>query len=300
MSREHKKFERLFLFSEVAKQLSFTEAAATLGMSRGYLSEQIRQLEKEFGRPLLIRTTRTVKLTPQGELILASMGQVKQSLLDLDRQIRHDNDNIAGRIRITAPSQFTQRYLLNICDDFQQLHPEIEFSLDSSYTTYDLTQNDFDLAIRATKTPPQNMVAKKLLSYQHVCCASPGYIEKYGLVQSINDLANHRCLTATEQAVWQLGDSPVLINNRLSVNDNHMLKELALAGKGIILVPEYLVDRELDNGQLTQVLANQSTFSSATYLVHPQLIHQSARLASFIAFTTHWIEQHLPPSQRIS
>jgi molybdenum-dependent DNA-binding transcriptional regulator ModE len=129
MSREHKKFERLFLFSEVAKQLSFTEAAASLGISRGYLSEQIRQLEKEVGRPLLIRTTRSVRLTPQGEMILSSMGQVKADLLMLDKRIRHDNDDISGRIRITAPSQLTQRHLLNICHEFTQLHPQVHFSI---------------------------------------------------------------------------------------------------------------------------------------------------------------------------
>ncbi|MCL1065774.1 LysR family transcriptional regulator [Shewanella olleyana] len=298
MSREHKKFERLFLFSEVAKQLSFTEAAATLGISRGYLSEQIRQLEKEFGRPLLIRSTRSVKLTPQGELILTSMGQVKQSLLTLDRQIRHDNDNIAGRIRITAPSQFTQRYLLNICRDFKHEYPEIEFTLDSSYTTHDLTKNDFDLAIRATKTPPQNMVAKKLFSYQHVCCASPAYIQQYGLPNSIADLNHHQCLTAAEESVWHIGHEPTKVSSQLSVNDNHMLKELALAGEGIILVPEYLVDRELTSGQLRPLLQQEQTLSSTTYLVHPQLIHQSARLACFIAYTLDWIQHNLPPSQR--
>ncbi|WP_394493719.1 LysR family transcriptional regulator [Shewanella sp. ENK2] len=298
MSREHKKFERLFLFNEVAKQLSFTEAAATLGISRGYLSEQIRQLEKEFGRPLLIRSTRSVKLTPQGELILAKMGQVKQSLLELDRQIRHDNDSIAGRIRITAPSQFTQRYLLTICRDFQKQNPLIEFTLDSSYTTYDLTQNDFDLSIRATKTPPQNMVAKKLFSYQYVCCAAPAYIEQHGAPSTIEELTQHHCLTSEEQSLWHIGQEPMMVKSHLSINDNHMLKALALDAQGIIFVPEYLVDRELEVGNLMPLLVNEPTQASSTYLVHPQLIHQSARLASFITFTSDWISRHLPPSQR--
>ncbi|PMG79520.1 LysR family transcriptional regulator [Shewanella sp. 10N.286.51.B7] len=298
MSREHKKFERLFLFSEVAKQLSFTEAAASLGISRGYLSEQIRQLEKEFARPLLIRTTRSVKLTPQGELILASMSHVKQSLLDLDRQIRHENNSIAGRIKITAPSQFTQRYLLAICSEFQQQHPQINFSLDSSYTTHDLAKSDFDLAIRATNTPPQNMVAKKLFSYQHICCASPQYLNRNGMPQRVTDLTKHECLTATEFTEWPLNGESLPVLSSLSVNDNHMLKSLAIAGQGIIMVPEYLVDKEIASGQLITVLPQVSTISSATYLMHPQLIHQSARLSRFIEFTLQWIANNLPPSQQ--
>jgi DNA-binding transcriptional LysR family regulator len=291
MSREHKKFERLFLFSEVAKQLSFTEAAASLGISRGYLSEQIRQLEKEVGRPLLIRTTRSVRLTPQGEMILSSMGQVKADLLMLDKRIRHDNDDISGRIRITAPSQLTQRHLLNICHEFTQLHPQVHFSIDCSYTLHDLTRNDFDLAFRATATPPQNMVAKKLFDYQQICCAAPAYLQQHGTPNSIEDLHHHQCLTATEQTHWTFNAQSILINSCLSVNDNHMLKQLALLGRGIIVGPEYLVDKEIQAGTLQAILTTETMNASTTYLIHPQLVQQSARLSSFIQFTLNWFQQ---------
>lgn len=291
MSREHKKFERLFLFSEVARLLSFTEAAAELCISRGYLSEQIRQLESEFGRPLLVRTTRSVKLTPQGEIVLASMRQVKQSLFELDRQIRNDSTNMSGRLRITAPSQFTQRYLLNICDEFRQLHPEVQLSIDCSYTLFDLTKNDFDLAFRATQNPPLNMIAKKLFSYQQVCCASPSYLKENGTPMSIDDLKNHQCLVATEKSVWTFNQQPVEVPNSLCINDNQMLKAMALEGQGIIMGAEYLVDRELRSGGLKRLLQEHSTLNSSLYLIHPQLINQSARLSGFIQFTANWFKR---------
>ncbi|MGI2174375.1 LysR family transcriptional regulator [Shewanella ulleungensis] len=290
MSREHKKFERLFLFSEVAKQLSFTGAAAELGISRGYLSEQIRQLEQDLGRALLIRTTRSVKLTVQGEMILASMGQVKADLLDLDRKIRHDNEDIAGRIRITAPSQFTQRYLLDICHEFSAQHPQVNFSIDCSYTLYDLAKNDFDLAIRATQNPPQNMVAKKLFEYQQVCCAAPEYLEEAGTPINIDDLQQHKCLTSAEQTHWTFGSKTIAINSFMSVNDNHMLKTQALLARGIMLGPQYLVDKELQQGRLRVILPDETMSQSATYIVHPQMINQSARLSSFIQFTLAWFK----------
>ncbi|GGB54934.1 LysR family transcriptional regulator [Shewanella inventionis] len=288
MSREHKKFERLFLFSEVAKQLSFTEAAATLGISRGYLSEQIRQLEKEMGRALLIRTTRSVRLTAQGEMILASMSQVKADLLMLGKQIRHDNEDIVGRIRITAPSQFTQRYLLDICHEFTVRHPQVHFSIDCSYTLFDLAKNDFDLAFRATQNPPQNMVAKKLFDYQQVCCAAPEYLKKAGIPNKIDDLHQHQCLTSAEQSQWCFSNKNIAINSFMSVNDNHMLKTQALLGRGIILGPHYLVDKELQQGTLQAILTHETMSQSATYIVHPQIINQSARLSSFIKFTLEW------------
>lgn len=288
MSREHKKFERLFLFSEVAKQLSFTEAAAELGMSKGYLSEQIRQLESELGRPLLVRSTRSVKLTPQGELILNCMGEVKQSLLDLDRQIRHDHTDIAGRLRITAPSQFTHRYLVAICNDFRKRYPQVQISIDCSYTLYDLGKNDYDLAFRATQNPPQNMIAKKLLDYKQVCCASPSYLKQHPPPSSPQELVQHQCLAATEASTWSFHQQPTAITSHLCITDNHMLRALALEGQGIIYVPEYLVDRDIKQGKLCPVLEEHLTPKSAVYLIHPQLIHQSARLTRFIQFAVDW------------
>jgi DNA-binding transcriptional LysR family regulator len=292
MSREHKKIERLFLFSEIAKQLSFTKAAVELGISKGYLSEQIKQLEVEFGRPLLIRSTRNVKLTTHGELILASMEQIKQSLLDLDRSIRHDNANISGKIRITAPSQFTQRYLMSICNEFQQRHSDIQISIDCSYQLLDLAKNDFDLAFRATSTPPLNMVAKKLFDYRQICCASPEYLSKFGTPKTIADLQHHRCLTSTDKSSWTLNQESVTPPNRLSINDNQMLKELSLKNYGIILVAEYLVDREIAAGKLQELFSEYKTNTSSIYILYPQLIHQSARISSFIQFATDWFQEH--------
>ncbi|NKF50866.1 LysR family transcriptional regulator [Shewanella sp. WXL01] len=291
-SREHKKFERLFLFSEVAKQLSFTEAAANLGISRGYLSEQIKQLEQDFGRPLLVRSTRSVKLTEQGQQVLSSMGQVKSQLIDLERQIRHDHQTIAGDISITAPSQFTARFLLPICQQFHRQYSLVNFKIDTSYTQHDLNQSDFDIAFRATTTPPQNMVAKKLFDYRHVCCASPAYIAKHGAPQSVDDLVNHQCLTTSDQANWQLDEEAINVSGAIAINDNHMLKSLALDAQGIILVAEYLVDKELNSGQLQTVLTGCDTMQSSSYLLHPQLIHQSARLKLFIEFVQQQIGLH--------
>ncbi|MBV1909317.1 MAG: LysR family transcriptional regulator [Kangiellaceae bacterium] len=292
MSREHKKFERLFLFSEVAKQLSFTEAAAELEISRGYLSEQIRHLEVELGQPLLVRTTRSVKLTAQGEIVLASMGQVKQSLLELDRQIRHDASAMSGRLRITAPSQFTQRYLLLIAQEFRELYPEVQLSIDCSYTLFDLTKNDFDLAFRATANPPLNMVAKKLFDYSQVCCASPEYFRIYGIPRELNELEQHHCLLSSEESHWYFNQQSIELPHSFCVNDNQMLKELAIQSQGIIMGPEYLVDRELENGLLEAILTDKESLDSSIYLLHPQLIYQSVRLSSFIQFTIDWFIKH--------
>jgi len=292
MVKEHKKLERLMLFSEVAEHLSFTVAAEKLAISRGHLSVQIRRLEQDMAMKLLIRSTRSVRLTAEGERVLTGMNKIRHDLLSLERSAENEGTKISGRIKITAPALFSERFLFDIFSKFKQLHPAIEFSIDCSYTRFDLNRSDFDLAFRATNEPPQNMVAKQLISYQHCCCASPEYFAKKGTPIKPTDLSNHECIKRHDQPTWEFKQDNVTAHGWLEVNDNHMLKGLALAGKGIIRVPNYLVDNELSSGELEVIFADEMPKGSMIYMIHPQLIHQSKRLSAFIDFTRKYFEKY--------
>lgn len=288
--KEHKKLERLMLFSEVAQHLSFTLAANALGISRGHLSAQIKQLEKELGTPLLIRSTRSVRLSAEGQRVLESMEQIRRSLLELERNVEHQGQAIEGVLKITSPAQFTERYLLDICDQFKQLHPNISFSIDCSYTSYDLNRSDFDMAFRATNEPPQNMVAKPLFSYRHTCVASPEYLAEKGEPNHPSELTKHQCLSGQDFQVWPFEGIDVPLSGWMQLNDNHMLKKLALQGQGIIRVPDYLVKEEIQAGLLQPVLTSFMPTGRTIYIIHPQLIHQSRKLNAFIEFTRNYFD----------
>ena len=120
MMKEHKKLERLMLFSEVAEHLSVTAAAEKLNISRGHLSTQIRRLEQDMEMVLLIRSTRSVRLTPEGERVLTGMNKIRHDLLELERSAEHEGNIVAGRIKITAPAGFTERFLFDIFSKFKQ------------------------------------------------------------------------------------------------------------------------------------------------------------------------------------
>jgi len=284
MNKEHKKLERLMLFSEVARHLSFTVAAKNLQISRGHLSAQIRRLEKEMGLPLLIRSTRSVRLTAEGERVFTGTNKIRHSLLELERNAAHEGKTIEGLIKITAPSLFTERFLLDIFSKFRALHPAIEFLIDSSYTRYDLNSSNFDLAFRATNEPPLNMVGKAILSYQHCCCASPAYFKKRGKPQAPADLKTHQCLRGHEQLTWPFLSAYVAADGWLQINDNHMLKTLALKGEGVIRVPEYVVDQEIKEGKLVAIFKNEMPEGLTIFIIYPQLIHQSNKLTAFVEF----------------
>ncbi len=285
MMKEHKKIERLMLFSEVAEHLSFTKAAKKLGLSRGHLSSVIRQLEKDMGMPLFIRSTRSVRLTGEGERVLSGMNKIRRDLLTLERSAEHEGQAIEGLIKVTAPSLFTQRFLLDVFSKFTDIHQNVRFSIDCSYTSFDLNRSDYDLAFRATNKPPQNMIVKQLIPYQHCCCASPQYFKQHGLPKSPRELIDHQCLKGKDQSKWEFVNEYIVVNGWLEVNDNHMLKSLALHDEGIIRVPKYLVDKELSQGDLVQIFGDDMPVGSQIFMIHPQLIHQSKRLSAFIDFT---------------
>ncbi|MGO4893670.1 LysR family transcriptional regulator [Flavobacterium sp. W21_SRS_FM6] len=284
MLKVHKKLERLMLFSEVAQTLSFTLAANNLGISRGHLSTQIKQLEKDMGLPLLIRSTRNVRLTATGERVMQGMDKIQLSVLELERSAEHEGHAIDGLINLTAPNQFTQRFLLDICAEFKHLHPGIKFTIDSSSTQYDLNRCHYELAFRATELPPENMVAKPILTYRHCCVASPRYIEQFGIPFVPEDIIQHQCLRSQNQDYWQFDHQQVSAEGWLQVNDNNMLKHQALSGQGLIRVPLYLVDKEIAEGTLIQVLEPYMQRERKIYMVYPPSLHHSKRVSAFIHF----------------
>jgi len=118
-----------------------------------------------------------------------------------------------------------------------------------------------------------------------MCCASPDYLAKNGTPNQLSDLRNHACLRQNMKAQWQFSGQNIPVDGPLAVTDNLILKKHALAGNGIILVPEYLVDKEIQQGLLVPLLTDYLQNDFAIHLIHPQLIQQSARLKAFIAFT---------------
>ncbi|MGF1681817.1 LysR family transcriptional regulator [Photobacterium minamisatsumaniensis] len=287
--KEHKKFERLMLFSEVAQQLSFTTAAKKLKISRGHLSTQISLLEKEMAVVLFIRSTRSVRLTQEGQRVLEGMKKVHMTLLEIDRNSAIGCSPVEGLIKITAPVLFSQAFLLDIMTLFRKQYPKVTFFVDSSYNRFDLLENDFDLAFRSTKQPPENMIAKKLLSYKRKCYASPSYLNREGYPQTPENLSEHHCLSDKGRTYWSFDHMEVPINSWLEMNDNVQLKSMAILGQGIINIAEYAVSKETKDKQLVPVLEQYNSDSHSLYLLHPHLAHRPNRISRFIQFVQEYL-----------
>ncbi|GLQ73049.1 LysR substrate-binding domain-containing protein [Vibrio penaeicida] len=296
--RLHKRFERYYLFSVVAECLNFGQAADKLGISRSYLSTQINALERDLDVTLLIRTTRSVRLTQSGQKVLLQMQGVTSSVNLMEREIRQSASAIEGKLNITSAAIFGQRYLVPACRAFRKLHPDITFDIDVGYTNQDLTQQPFDLAIRATSTPPENMIAKHLMDYRHVCCASPDYLNTFGTPLTPDDLRSHNCLSDPHLTTWQYTDQGTIKETETKgtfyANDNFLLYDAAIEGEGIIKLPDYLVKPALNRGQLSAILEPYYSQKREIYLVFPQQLKHSEALLAFIQFLQSWVNSHSP------
>ncbi|AOT07952.1 LysR family transcriptional regulator [Pseudoalteromonas luteoviolacea] len=279
---EHKRIELLLLFVKLAEELNYTKAAKSLGISKGQLSDKIKRFEQVLNAPLLVRTTRSVKLTQYGQQVFEHGKSIRGQLFELERSV--NTEKVDGMIRLTAPRMFAQIHLPRLCVEFKKHYPEVEFSINSSYTTHNLNNKDFDIAFRATMSPPQDMVAIKLFDYRHIIVASPSYINAHSAINQPCDLSEHACIVANGQSKWYFENETVLVNGWMSSNDNTLIKQYAIEGAGLIRVANYFVQAQLDNGQLIEVLKAYQSPQNGMYLFYPQSSQKAHKIRTFINF----------------
>jgi len=280
-----KRVEKLMLFNEVAFHLSFSKAADQLGVSKSYLSSKIKNLELELQTPLIVRTTRSVRLTPEGAQIYAQTQRIKNQVTELDRLLNLQASDVTGVLRLTAPKMFAESVLYKLCAEFKRHYPEVRFEINSSYEVLSITDTEVDFAFRATRNPPENIIASHLFDYEHCLVASPEYLSRYEPLTQVGQLSQHECLATLHQKEWPLASATVEAQGWLYSNQNELLKSAAINHMGIIRIASYFVKDELTRGELVQVLPDETRKESgAIYLLYPQLVFPSAKAQAFVQF----------------
>ena len=286
--KPHKKIERLVLFSAVADTLNFGEAAERLGISRGYLSEQIKALEEALGVKLLQRSTRQVHLTAEGQQVHADTKKLTKCVQDIEQNLIREQTQLEGKISLTAPNLFAHFVLGECCFQFSQENPGVSLHIDTSYHRHELNKGQFDIAFRSTNNPPQDMVAKPLFQYEHMIVASPDYIRANGMIEHVSELASHACLTGPDQDSWTINRKRVAVSGWLKVNDNLSLIAHVKKGRGVARLPSYAVLQCIEQGEMEVIFKEANPMQHTMYIVHPQRLHQSARMRAFLNAVKHW------------
>ncbi len=291
MNREN--MADLVAFLAVAREGSFTRAAAKLGVSPSALSHTIRKLEERLGVRLLTRTSRSLSTTEPGERLLKRVGpHFDQVSAELDGLIEL-RDKPAGTLRITTGDQPAESILLPALAKLLPLYPDltVELTVDNGFV--DIVAERFDAGVRLGETLAQDMVALRIgPEMQMAVAASPAYFAATGSPRTPDELASHNCINLRHQAkggisVWDLEKDGRAVNVRVEgqfvVNDIALVRQAAIDGLGLCYLPKDYLQSGLDAGELVQVLEDWCPPFPGYHLYYPSRRQQSPALAAFIA-----------------
>ena len=278
-------------FLAVAEHESFTGAAEALGLTRSTVSAQVADLEARLGLRLFHRSTRIVRLTAAGQAYRDRLGDLSERVDLAERAARAEHSAPEGRLRITAPPDLAQRFLLHWVAEFLAGHPGIRIELDLSNAAHNLIERRLDLAIRGTIAVEPNLITRKLGVSPLLTCAHPDYIARRGQPRTPADLADHDLLhfaSLRRGRIWTMTrgieriEVPIL--PRLELNEGWALRTAALEATGICQLPAFIVGEVLRSGDLVHVLPDWKAGEVPLHAVYPDIRLIAERVRAFVSF----------------
>jgi DNA-binding transcriptional LysR family regulator len=279
-------------FIAVARERSFTRAAAQLGVSPSALSQTMRALEEKLGVRLLTRTTRSVAPTDAGERLIATVGPHLEEIETGLAALSELRDKPAGIIRITAVDHAAETILWPSLANFLAEYPDVQVDLVVDNMLRDIVAERFDAGIRMGERVARDMIAVRIgPEIRMAAVASPAYFKKHGKPKVPQDLETHSCInlrlpTLGGVYAWEFEKGTREINVRvegqLTVNDIAVIRNAALHGLGIAFMPEDVAQPHLNAGDLVRVLADWTPPFPGYYLYYPSRRQQSPAFALLV------------------
>lgn len=290
-------WDHLHWLTVLAEQGSFTRAAERLDVSKAAMSQKIKELEQIAGVLLVQRTTRSVRLTSAGEKLVEELrepfARIEQSFFS----VRDTAGPVRGLVRITAPVAFARQQLVPIIGEFLRDYPQVRLQLDVTDRIVSLSSEGFDLAIRHSDTLPETHVALPLCDTQTVLVASPAYLNQQGIPNTPQDLMQHNCLyypRGVESPRWRFitaadgEEVQVRIQGSFATNNSESIRDAALQGLGIAMLPDFSAREALAAGSLQQVLPEWEpveAFAARLWIVRPW----AAQVPRAVTTFTQWL-----------
>jgi DNA-binding transcriptional LysR family regulator len=277
MPRE--KFSDLLAFLAVAKERSFTRAAAQLGVSQSALSQTIRELEERLGLRLLTRTTRSVAPTEAGERLLHTVGPRFEEIEAELEALTELREKPAGTIRITATDYAADTVLWPKLVKFLRDYPDIKVEIIIDYGLTDIVAQGYDAGVRSGEQIAKDMIAMRVgPDMRMAVVGAPSYFAKRSPPTTPQDLIGHDCInlrlpTYGGLYAWEFGkcsrELKVRVEGQVILNGTFQLLNAALAGFGLAYVPEDLAQPHLAQGRLVRMLADWCPPFSGYHLYYP-------------------------------
>ncbi len=262
---------------------SFSEAARALKTSPSAVSKAVAKLEDRSGVLLLRRTTRSLQLTSEGDMLYERGRHIIEELEAAENELR-EAKGPRGRLRITAPIDLGKHWLVPLVPMFATKYPRVRLELDLSDRILELDR--FDLAIRLGERATPDTVRKRLGPTTATICAAPLYLKKHGSPRTPRDLTKHNCLHYLRESgqTWPIGDDTINVQGTIAISNNDALLTMALGGLGIVRIPDFIAAQHIKAGHLKQLFSTLATPSLTAYVLYPERRHLALRVRAFVDF----------------
>ena len=286
--------DRLTEFAAVAASQSISEASRVLGVERATLSRRMSNLEAELGVRLLHRSTSRLVLTPAGEELHARARQIVVDAQEAWSAVRRMDEVPRGLLRIASVGTVLDEMLV----DYVHAFPEVEVEIVDASRAAGLVSEHIDVALRIGPISELNLIVRRVgVTVDRFVVASPGYLERYGVPMSVDDLAEHRCIVCAK-GTWPLRDGgSIPIAGRLRGVDMRLAKVAACAEVGIALVAAPYIRDELASGKLVRVLPDQVGDAADVSIVFADREYIDPKVRAFIDRAVPALEMAFRPAQ---
>ncbi len=275
-------------FVNSATRGSLSAAAQLEAVTPAAIGRRLDALEMRLGVKLLLRTTRKLSLTFEGQAFLEDCQRILNDLTNAEAAVSLGGVRASGHLKVSAPAGFGRRHVAPQVALFMQANPGVTVRLDLTDRLVDLLNEGVDCAVRIGEMPDSSLASSKLGEMQRVVVASPAYLVRHGSPHTPADLSAHNCLALDQQRGWALRQTPggevthLKVAGTFECNDGAVLHEWALAGKGLAWRSIWEVGEDLRSGRLVALLEEYAAPPVGIHAVFPQRRHLPLRIRLFI------------------
>jgi len=282
------KLDGIATFVAVAEAGSISEAARRLRLSKSVVSERLAELERSLGAGLVRRTTRKLSLTEDGAAFLERAARIVREVEEAAAALAERRGTLSGPLRISAPVTFGRMHLGPALYPFLARHPGVELTLDLDDRRVDAAADGFDAVVRHGPLTDSRLVAWRLAPSRRVLVASPDYLARHGVPRSVTELNDHYGIVYTNRgaADWRFAgpDGAVTVRARsaLRVNNGDVMRDAAVAGLGLALLPVFVAGAAVKAGELSVVEIGAEAEDEFVFVAHPEGRRPSAKLRALV------------------
>ncbi len=287
-------FEAWSIFACVVEHRSFTGAAAALGLSKATISKAVTRLEHQVGAPLFHRTSRRLSLTESGAKLVDHAKRILAEGEAAEEAARDEALEPVGLVRLAVPMSFGLSHVGPVIAEFLCEYRGISIDMHLSDAKVDLIGEGFDIGLRIASLPDSSLRARKLRNVQTYIVAAPAYLERMGTPRHPAELGEHECLRyslLTTPDLWRFTnheghEAAVRPNGRLRANNSDVMLHSLRSGHGIAVVPDFIIDADLESGAVVPILEEWRPQPVALHLVTPPGTIRPKRVTALIEYLT--------------